>query len=119
MSRSVISGEPRWRPCAGKKARFADDRLAMRPGNSSHVRQRGDCPPAAGRRSPCGPPRSRPWGGVWRGAALAVCGLGMAAAARAHPLSPALLELRELGGGRVAVTWKASLLTAPGGEVTP
>ena len=43
----------------------------------------------------------------------------MAAAARAHPLSPALLELRELGGGRVAVTWKASLLTAPGAEVTP
>jgi hydrogenase/urease accessory protein HupE len=38
---------------------------------------------------------------------------------RAHPLAPALLELRELGGGRVAVSWKRSLLAIPGVEVAP
>jgi len=37
----------------------------------------------------------------------------------AHPLAPALLELRELGGGRVGVTWKASLFGVPGAQVTP
>jgi hydrogenase/urease accessory protein HupE len=39
--------------------------------------------------------------------------------AGAHPLAPALLELRELGGGRVAVSWKRSLLGVPGVEVAP
>ena len=57
-----------------------------------------------------------------RAAAAACLAAGLvfgAATARAHPLSPALLELRELGGGRVAVTWKGSLLVAPGAEVAP
>jgi hypothetical protein len=40
-------------------------------------------------------------------------------AARAHPLAPALLDLRELGSGRVAVSWKASLLGVPGAAVAP
>jgi hypothetical protein len=40
-------------------------------------------------------------------------------AARAHPLAPTLLDLRELGDGRVAVTWKASLLGVPGVQVAP
>jgi hypothetical protein len=40
-------------------------------------------------------------------------------AAWAHPLAPALLDLRELGGGRVAVTWKTSLFGVPGAPVTP
>lgn len=39
-------------------------------------------------------------------------------AARAHPLAPALLALREMGDGRAQVTWKTPLLrprgTAPG-----
>ena len=51
--------------------------------------------------------------------ALVLLGLGLCGPVRAHPLAPALLELRELGGGRVAVVWKASLLTAPGAEVAP
>ena len=52
--------------------------------------------------------------------ALAVFLLAIAArSAGAHPLAPALLDLRELGSGRVAVTWKASLLSAPGAEVAP
>lgn len=42
-----------------------------------------------------------------------------AGAARAHPLAPALLELRELGGGRVAVTWKASQFSTPGAQLAP
>jgi hypothetical protein len=37
----------------------------------------------------------------------------------AHPLAPALLDLRELGGGRVAVTWKSSLFGVPGAQVAP
>jgi hydrogenase/urease accessory protein HupE len=40
-------------------------------------------------------------------------------ATAAHPLAPALLDLRELGGGRVAVTWKVSRFGAPGTAVTP
>ena len=39
--------------------------------------------------------------------------------ARAHPLAPTLLELRELDSGRVAVSWKASLLGIPGAAVNP
>jgi len=41
------------------------------------------------------------------------------APALAHPLAPTLLELRELGDGRVAVSWKASLLQVPGADVAP
>jgi len=37
----------------------------------------------------------------------------------AHPLAPTLLELRELGDGRVAVSWKMSLLRVPGADVAP
>jgi hypothetical protein len=48
--------------------------------------------------------------------ALTLLGSGSAAA---HPLAPALLELNELGGGRVAVTWKTSMLRAPGVELRP
>jgi hydrogenase/urease accessory protein HupE len=39
--------------------------------------------------------------------------------AAAHPLAPALLDLRELGAGRVGVAWKVSRLGAPGTAVTP
>jgi len=42
-----------------------------------------------------------------------------AAPAGAHPLAPVLLDLRELGDGRVAVTWKTALQRAPGAEVAP
>jgi hydrogenase/urease accessory protein HupE len=42
-----------------------------------------------------------------------------ASAAAAHPLAPALLDLRDLGDGRVAVTWKVSRFGAPGTAVTP
>ncbi len=37
----------------------------------------------------------------------------------AHPLAPALLDLREQAGGRAEVTWKTSALQAPGAEVVP
>ncbi len=40
-------------------------------------------------------------------------------AAAAHPLAPVLLELRDLGGGRVAVTWKTPLRQPRGGEAVP
>lgn len=39
--------------------------------------------------------------------------------ALAHPLAPALLELRELEPGRQAVLWRRSLLRAPGPELRP
>jgi hypothetical protein len=42
-----------------------------------------------------------------------------ASRAAAHPLAPALLELRELGGGRVGVTWKTSRYSAPGVAMAP
>ena len=48
-----------------------------------------------------------------------VASLLIGGAALAHPLAPALLELREVGGGRVAVTWKTSTLRAPGVEIAP
>jgi hydrogenase/urease accessory protein HupE len=55
-----------------------------------------------------------------RAAVLAGVSLALAAGvARAHPLAPALLDLRELGGGRVAVTWKASQFSAPGAQLAP
>ncbi|MGH7893353.1 MAG: HupE/UreJ family protein [Candidatus Binatia bacterium] len=41
------------------------------------------------------------------------------ATAAAHPLAPSLLEVRETGGGRVAVRWKTPLLRAPGPPATP
>lgn len=41
------------------------------------------------------------------------------ARASAHPLAPALLELRETGNGRVAVTWKTSALAIPGTQLAP
>lgn len=40
-------------------------------------------------------------------------------AATAHPLAPALLELRERGGGTVEVRWKTSLWRPSGGAITP
>jgi hydrogenase/urease accessory protein HupE len=40
-------------------------------------------------------------------------------AAIAHPLAPVLLELRELGGGRVGVTWKVPLLRPRGTAPAP
>src|SRR5262245_239689 len=42
-----------------------------------------------------------------------------AGTAGAHPLAPALLELRELEGGRIEVTWKVSRFSAPGVAVHP
>jgi hydrogenase/urease accessory protein HupE len=54
-----------------------------------------------------------------RSLALAGLSLTLAAVATAHPLAPALLDLRELGGGRVAITWKASRFSTPGAHVAP
>jgi hypothetical protein len=42
-----------------------------------------------------------------------------AGAARAHPLSPALLEIQELGDGRVEVAFKTPRLQAPGVALHP
>lgn len=39
--------------------------------------------------------------------------------AQAHPLAPAVLELRETGGGHVDVTWKMPLLRAPEATAEP
>jgi hydrogenase/urease accessory protein HupE len=39
--------------------------------------------------------------------------------AAAHPLAPVLLELRELGAGRVAVAWKVPLLRPRGADLAP
>src|SRR5580765_546053 len=41
------------------------------------------------------------------------------ASARAHPLAPTLLDVHDLGGGRLSVTWKASLLRVPGADLVP
>jgi hydrogenase/urease accessory protein HupE len=58
--------------------------------------------------------------GARGGTLLAVLlALLLAGVARAHPLAPALLDLRESGGGEVAVTWKVSALRAPGVDVRP
>ncbi len=43
----------------------------------------------------------------------------VAKAAFAHPLAPALLELRESESGRVEVTWKRSALRVPGSDLQP
>jgi len=48
-----------------------------------------------------------------------LCALAFADLARAHPLAPALLDLRENAAGDVAVTWKVSAFRAPGVEVRP
>jgi len=59
------------------------------------------------------------------GRSVVVCAVAMAAllgaagAVRAHPMAPALLDLRELGAGRVAAIWKSPLLVVPGVEVAP
>lgn len=45
--------------------------------------------------------------------------LSSATRVAAHPLAPALLDLRELGDGRVAVTWKTSRYRATGSRVEP
>jgi hypothetical protein len=44
--------------------------------------------------------------------------LVLATRVSAHPLSPALLELRELGAGQVEVTWRRSILKLPGADET-
>lgn len=43
----------------------------------------------------------------------------LAAPAGAHPLAPSLLEVRELGDGRVDVTWKTTLLQPSGSDLRP
>ena len=43
----------------------------------------------------------------------------MASSAAAHPLAPALLEVRQLGNGDAEVTWKAPLLQPRGARVAP
>ncbi len=48
-----------------------------------------------------------------------VLAVAVAGVARAHPLAPYLLELRELGNGRVAARWKAPLLQPTGSDVRP
>ncbi len=50
--------------------------------------------------------------------ALIVCALA-SGSARAHPLAPSLLELREQGEGVFAVRWKTPSLRAPGVEIEP
>jgi len=42
-----------------------------------------------------------------------------AAPAGAHPLAPSLLDVRELGDGRVEVTWKTTLLQPSGSNLRP
>jgi hydrogenase/urease accessory protein HupE len=56
-----------------------------------------------------------------RTAAIAVLVLvgALGTTAGAHSLSPALLELEELGGDRVGVAWKTSLFQAPGATLRP
>jgi hydrogenase/urease accessory protein HupE len=43
----------------------------------------------------------------------------LASAASAHPLAPALLELKEEPGGEVEVLWKRSSLSVPGSRIEP
>jgi hydrogenase/urease accessory protein HupE len=50
---------------------------------------------------------------------VACIGLLVGNGANAHPLAPALLELREQPGGKVAVVWKTSALRVPGTNVCP
>ncbi|MDX2167790.1 MAG: HupE/UreJ family protein [Deltaproteobacteria bacterium] len=55
----------------------------------------------------------------WLRRCVAMAAACLATAAAAHPLAPALLDLRELGDGRIAVTWKTSRYRATGSEVAP
>lgn len=51
---------------------------------------------------------------------LLACGLLLApAVARAHPLAPSLLELRQSDGGRFAVRWKTSAFRPTGAHLAP
>ncbi|TFH24572.1 MAG: HupE/UreJ family protein [Myxococcales bacterium] len=52
-------------------------------------------------------------------AAIALVLVLAAGAAHAHPLAPALLELKERPGGMVDVVWKTSSLKVPGTNVQP
>src|SRR5213593_2049295 len=51
--------------------------------------------------------------------ALAALLLAIAPAARAHPLAPCVLEMRETGGGRVEVGWKTPLMRPRGAGLEP
>ena len=51
-------------------------------------------------------------------AVTALC-VALATGASAHPLAPSLLEVRELGAGRVRVRWKVPILGVPGARVVP
>jgi hydrogenase/urease accessory protein HupE len=51
--------------------------------------------------------------------AVVVAALAVTRAASAHPLAPSLLELRELGAGRVEVAWKRPLLRPRGLDPVP
>jgi hypothetical protein len=63
----------------------------------------------------------RPCAGDGRALALGIAlAVSLAAsAASAHPLAPALLELRELGAGRVEVAWKSPLRAMAGTRAAP
>ena len=65
--------------------------------------------------------RPRPCATLAGAAALAAVALVSLSArqAQAHPLSPALLEIRELGDGRVEVSLKTSLPQPPGATLRP
>lgn len=52
-------------------------------------------------------------------ACLGLLAFGLPAVAGAHPLAPALLEVRELAEGRLAVAFKISSLQPPGVELAP
>ena len=60
-------------------------------------------------------------GTAWAGgcAIAVVIAVAITEPARAHPLAPALLDLRQTADGNVAVTWKVSAFRAPGVEVKP
>lgn len=52
---------------------------------------------------------------------LLTCGVLLvgAAVASAHPLAPALLQIRELGDGKAEISWKTSVLQVRGSRVVP
>ncbi len=56
---------------------------------------------------------------TWPVLGLAVALLLCALPAHAHPMAPALLELREIGEGRVEVHWKTSRFRASGADLRP
>lgn len=64
---------------------------------------------------PCAPCARRHLGGALLTLLLMVGGTQVAA----HPLAPALLELVEVGEGRVDVLWKRSSLSVPGSNIQP